>query len=243
MNHHEAKFLLRAYRPDSGDAGDPVFAGALDAANHDPALQAWLEREQAFDRALGAKLRGIQPPPGLRDAILAGSRASRHRRSRWKIPAWLAAAACIALAFTLFPRTRPIEPSAREFAEFALNELATSGSGHNGHRADLSGLQAHLASASLPLSDNPGVSGDELRDADCRVIKFAGHDVFEVCFQRDGHWYHLYALRIENLAPGAVDARSMLTSRGLFATTAWKDARFAYALVTHDGAEALRKLI
>ena len=243
MNHHEAKFLLRAHRPDGSDANDPVFADALAEAEKNPALKAWLDHEAAFDRAMGAKLREIQPPPGLRDAILAGSRASQRQRAWWKNPVWLALAASIAIALTLTLRLRPTGPSAQEFAEFALNELATAGNKHDGKRPELGSLQAELATAALPLSTNVNVSGENLRQAGCRVMKFSGHDVFEICFQRDGRWFHLYAMRVEDLAHGAFDPQSLLTSKGQFASTAWKDARFAYALVTAEGTEALHRLI
>ena len=243
MNHHEAKFLLRARRPGGKDCKDPVFAEALAQAEKDPMLKAWLDNEAAFDRTVAARLQEIQPPAGLRDAILAGCRVSQRPTNRWKKPLWLALAASIAITLTLTLRLRPAGPSAREFAEFALNDLATAGGMHDGKRPDLGNLQAELATAALPLSANANVSGENLRRAGCRVMKFAGHDVFEICFQRDGSWYHLYAVRIEDLARGPFDPRSLLTSKGQFTSTAWKDARFAYALVTGDGSDALHRLI
>lgn len=243
MNHHEAKFLLRAYRPNTADAGDPVFAQALNAAEHDPILKAWLDREEAMDRAMRAKLRAVQPPAGLREAILAGSRASHRPRSWWKNPIWMAAAACIAIALSLTLRLRPTGPSAHEFAAFALNELATDGSSHDGGRPELGKIQAQIASLQLPLPGNPAVDGDDLRRAGCRVMQFAGHNVFELCFERNGQWYHLYAVRVEDLSRGTADPQSLMMTKGKFSSTAWKDAKFAYALVTGDGPEALRKLI
>ncbi|MDB6169002.1 MAG: hypothetical protein JWM88_1866, partial [Verrucomicrobia bacterium] len=80
MSNNEAKFTLGAYRPNGRDAGDAMFGEPLRQARTDPALGAWFERAQAHDAAMAAKLREIAPPAALREAILAGARASRTRR-------------------------------------------------------------------------------------------------------------------------------------------------------------------
>src|SRR4051812_36323321 len=95
MNNPEAKFILGAYRPDGRDAGDPMFAGALSQAEHEPELHAWFESQRKFDATIAGKLRDVAPPAELREAILAGVRASQPRRHWWTNPAWLAAAAAI----------------------------------------------------------------------------------------------------------------------------------------------------
>lgn len=243
MNHHEAKFILRAYRPDGADAGDPVFAPALDAAGRDPALKAWLDHEQATDHAIRDKLRESQPPPGLREAILAGSRASRRPRPWWQNPAWMAVAACIAIVFGLAVRLRPAGPTAQEFAAFALNELTAAEGDHDGGRPELRAIQTRIASLPTPLPGNPSLNGDELRRAGCRVLKFAGHDVLELCFKRNGRWYHLYAIRAGEVSRGVADPHALTLTKGGISATAWKDAHYAYALVTGAGPEALRKLM
>ncbi|MGH7997549.1 MAG: hypothetical protein ACREFX_14475, partial [Opitutaceae bacterium] len=96
MNNDEAKFILGGYRPGGRDAGDAAFAEALDQARRDPSLAAWLERSQAFDRAISERLKTVAPPADLRQAILAGgrlSRGSRPRRRSRSLPVWLALAA------------------------------------------------------------------------------------------------------------------------------------------------------
>ena len=244
MNHHEAKFILRARRPDGQDAKDPVFADALAEAENDPILKSWLENEAAFDRAMGAKLGDIEPPPGLKEAILAGARISQqHPRAWWKNPTWIGIAAAIAVTTVVAVRFGPSRPSAREFGEYALHELATTHDSHNGHRADLTELQARLSSVSRPLPGNIKLDADELRRLGCRTVSFAGHEAFEICFKRDGNWYHLYASGVENFSSGSADARTLMKTEGHFTSTAWKDGQFVYALVTYDGPDALRRLI
>lgn len=244
MNHHEAKFILRARRPDGQDARDPVFAEALAAADNDPKLKAWLENEATFDRAVSSKLEKIQPPAGLKEAILAGARLSQQRqRVWWKNPAWIGIAAAIAITTVVVVRSGPSRPSAQDFSEYALNELATTHDGYTGHRAVPTELQSRLSDPSLPLPGNIKLDADELRRLGCRTVSFAGHEAFEICFERNGHWYHLYASSVQNFSRGAANARSLLKTEGQFTTTAWKDGQFAYALVTADGPDALKKLI
>jgi hypothetical protein len=72
MNDQQLKHLLSATRPDGQDDGEEHVRMALDAARAKPELGAWLEEERGFDRHFTKNLKGIAPPPGLKDEILAG---------------------------------------------------------------------------------------------------------------------------------------------------------------------------
>lgn len=242
MNDNEAKFILRAFQPDGSDAQDPRFADALAQAEKSPALREWLKREKSFDLAVAAKLREVQPPAGLRDAIFAGGRVSQRPQMRRKNFAWLAIAASIAIILAVSLQLRHRGPSAHDFAEFALTELATAGDQHGGGPEQVR-LQALLASSTLPLPGNAKLDLAELRRAGCHTVAFAGHEVFEICFARDGKMFHLYAVNSKDFAGGGVNARSQILAKGRFAATVWKDNQFTYALVTDAGTDALRKLI
>ena len=84
-----------------------------------------------------------------------------------------------------------------------------------------------------------------------RVLVIHGHtdgyglnvDNLELCFQRDGTWFHLYAARRKDFATDEADPHALITSRGGYASTAWADANMVYALVAHTGAEVLRRVI
>jgi len=243
MNDNEAKFLLRAFRPDGRDARDPLFVEALSQAANNPPLRAWLEREQAFDRAVAGKLRDLQPPSGLREAILIGGRASLRRRAWWKNPVWLALAASVAFALTVASRLLRSGPSAHDFAEFAIHELATARNQHGGQKSEHTKLEFRLAGTALPLPGNARVDPEELRRAGCHAVAFAGHEVFEICFVRDGKMFHLYAASSKYFSGGDAIAQSQMMTKGRFTATAWKEAGFTYALVTDEGDAALRKLI
>lgn len=249
MKNEEAKFILGAYRPDGQDAGDPNFAAALTQANQDPHLRAWLEKQQGFDAALATKLAQIAPPPGLREAILAGARASasaQPHRAWWTRPIGLSAAAAavavlVTLAFLVFPKTHL--PSGAELAAFALKDLSEAHGDHVGGSRELSEAQARLVSAKLPLTQSLDLSPNDLRQRRCWSVRLAGRELFEVCFQREGVWYHVYVGRRQDFAAGEFDPHRLVRTQGAFASTAWTDRDYVYALVTDAGQAALRRLL
>lgn len=244
MNNQEAKFILGAYRPDGRDAGDAMFADSLAQTERDPELRAWFERERKRDAAIAQKLSAIAPPPGLREAILVGARASRPRPRWWRHPGWLAAAAAIAVIATVAVRLQaPSAPAASDLASLALRDLAMAHAEHLGHPAELAGVQAQLANATLPLTRHLPINLDQLREKHCRTVQLGGREVFEICFKRDGTWYHLYAGRRSDFAPGAIDPKAQLVSRGKFTATAWGDGEHIYALVTRAGTDAIQRVI
>jgi hypothetical protein len=246
MTHQEAKFLLSAYRANGGDAGDPTFAEALALAENDPALRAWFEREHMFDSACAAKLREIAPPAGLREAILTGARASRRPRSWWTQPVWMAAAAAIVIAAVVGVRSftaREDVPGIAMLASFGIDDYLEAHDDHEGHPPALAGVQARLVSAPLPLTRSLPLDFTELKKLGCRTVRFGRAEIFEVCFYRNGVWYHLYATPRGNFAPSGADPRATILARGGAAAATWADAKGSYALVTSAGADALRQLL
>ncbi len=246
MNKHDAKFLLRARRPGGRDANDPMFAEALAEAARDPGLKAWQEREERFDAAMTAKLGEVAVPAGLREAILAGGRASGRRTAWWRRPEWLAAAAAVAVllavAATMVSRRGGAGLPLEHLAEAALRDLATAHDEHVGRPAGLGSVQARMADLRGPMSKNLSLDLEELRRNRCRAVTIGGVEVFEICFQRDGAWFHLYATRsggaravtFGEAAPGGGER---------LAVAAWSDARHSYALVTDAGRKALERVL
>lgn len=102
MDNHEAKFILQARRAGGQDADDPRMAEALEQARRDPELGRWLEEEQAFDRAVGERVRSVPVPAGLREAIVAGVKVTPEPRW-WRQPStWAVAAVLTVLGVVLF---------------------------------------------------------------------------------------------------------------------------------------------
>ena len=69
MNTRDAKEILLLYRGPIDDS-DPQFQAALDYAKSDPELGQWLREQTNCYDAIRAKLRGIEPRPGLADKIV-----------------------------------------------------------------------------------------------------------------------------------------------------------------------------
>ncbi len=247
MKNQEAKFILGAYRPDGRDAGDVTFEPALEQAERDPELRAWFATERKFDAALALKLQSISPPPELRDAILAGARMAGPpaKRGWWTQPRWFAVAAAIALTaiVTQTVLTSSPRPGGAELAALALRDLSDAHDEHLGKPAELAEVQAQLARTALPLTSNLRLDRSELKRSNCRELTIGDRKVFEVCFERDGTWYHVYVGRRSDFAPGTFDPKALLTARGDYSSTVWADASNVYALVAQASAQALRRVI
>lgn len=71
MDKEDARFILRSFRPDGADAGDPDFAEALKLAMENRELGEWLASERAFDAAFASALVTVDLPQHLREDILA----------------------------------------------------------------------------------------------------------------------------------------------------------------------------
>lgn len=242
MKHEEAKFILSAYRADGSDAGDPAFADALAEARGDPALAAWLARMGGFDRVVAAKLAEVVPPPGLRETILAGGRVSTVAGpARWRRPAWIGAAAGLAL---LTAATFPLWPARSEAADLTGFAAADAQSRHlHGEGRAWADFQAMLAEPAMRIGQKLAVNFAELRTTGCRTVSFHGRDVLEVCFNRDGKWYHCYVVRREDFPSVSAPAAPAIASRGAVHVATWADDTHLFVVVTKAGAEALQQLI
>jgi hypothetical protein len=241
MRSDEAKFILSAYRPDGSDSGNAAFADALKMAASDPMLGAWFERSRAHDAAVAGKLREVAPPAGLRDAILAGARVSGPRRGEGIGRAWIAGlAAAAVLAFVIVSMKEPVrpEPSASEFASFAVNDMLTAKHGGAGEPAGALVAALQTSGSRMPGAD--GINFEKLRETGCRTISFAGRDVIEVCFMRDGTQFHLYVSRVQG-DPAPRGPSFVAQAAG--AAAVWSDRTFEYALASTGGTDAIRRLL
>lgn len=246
MTPRETKFILRAHRADGRyPPDDPLFAEALAEAARSADLMAWLKTEHAIDQAVAGKLEAIAPPPGLRETILAGGRASRLHRPAWWKPRWLALAAVLAVliaAFALGPWSRPDPVDPLTFARFALANHANEPHAHNyvGARA---AIAASLSARAAPLNAAPGVTAEELHAANCAQFKLGPHRAYEICFQRDGAWFHLYVTRLDPAHAPHEPRAPVFLHEDRVAAAAWSDGKYLYSLVTRAGPEVLARLV
>lgn len=245
MNTIEAKFILRARRPNGSDDENPAFAAALEQARRDPALAAWLAREQAFDEAVTARLRAVEPPPGLRDMILAGARMER-RAPFWAGARYLALAASVTLLLGVFffvGSVRTTTPSAEILALGAMDDWMLD----SHHMEPLGGTGALHAAVMNPrarLLGGLGLDARTIKSGGCRVITVAGREVLEVCFHREGAGeLHLYIAQRGDFGGGRFPETPMFRERGTLASVSWADERNAYVLVSDQGTHALRAVL
>ena len=247
MNSQQAKFILQGYRPNGADAGDATFCQALEYARNDPALREWFAREQAFDGSVAAKLNGVSAPAGLREAILAGVRvtaAEVPQRLWWQKPVWLAVAASVAVIFSVTAALWPRSSLAVEtLTELALLDTKHTWNHHGGHGETAGVLQAALSQPSSHVGELPPVDFDGLRKTGCRTLSFKGRDVLEVCFNRNGIWYHCYIAQRADFPALAAAAAPVFVQQGELSGMSWADAAHLYVVVSGAGRAALEKLI
>lgn len=244
MNNDEAKFILRAYRPSGRDAGDPTFAAALAQAQLDPMLKAWFNREQGIDMVVAGKLREIMPPAGLRDRILAGGRASRRiRPMQRRVAAWLGVAAGIIVVLGLSEvwQGRRVEAARQDYAQFALQDTR-HGNHHAVHGAGMQAVLAMLGGDGVALPGALPLDLKKLKADGCRTVRFAGQEAFEICFKRDGEWYHLYVTARGALPRSLLDRSPAMVAMNDGAVAVWSDSNYDYAMVSPTGLEGLKKL-
>jgi hypothetical protein len=265
MSNDEAKFILSAYRPDGRDADDPKMAQALEQAKRDPALRAWFERQQAYDAAMTAKVSEIVPPAGLREAILAGARASEAgatdasgttelfpgrepkevlagpKRAWWAQPMWLAAAAAIVVVLSLGVwRVAPVRGGS--FEEFAVN-FVDKGFRLQKHSADVEALKTWLGEQHGPMPETLPTKFANLRALGCRTMEFNGHEVSLTCFEQGGKEFHVFVMRREETPGMVAEMRPRLLDGMKLAAATWMDAKNRYVLVSDGGMEAVKSVV
>jgi hypothetical protein len=240
MNTTEAKFILQARRPDGSDDAEPQFAEALEQARRDPALTAWLAREQAFDAVVAEKLRATQPPAGLREAILAGAEVSRPLPF-WRRTQTLAMAASVAVAIGLLAVAWPAMRPSHTLDQLALGVMTEvdSDTHHEAMPQPRGALAALLGDTDTRLVAGLPFDFAQLKADGCRSLSVGGREVLEVCFDRGGSGFHIYVAKHGDFKG---EGAPMFRERGTLASVAWTDATHAYVLVSGDGAAALRTI-
>ncbi|MBI2513431.1 MAG: hypothetical protein HYV96_15765 [Opitutae bacterium] len=245
MKNEEAKFVLHAYRPNGADAGDATFCAALEQVKQDPALEKWFGAQQAFDRAMCAKLGSVTPPESLRASILAGAKVSqdapRSGHSWWRSPVPMAAAA-IALFLAAGVAFWPASVSAEQIAAFAISDTMHQ-SHEGGHGENAAEFQAALSQANRRLGGGVPVDFATLRANGCRTIRFDGHDLLEVCFKRDGKWFHCYVARAKDFPSLAARLSPTFTDKEGASAAAWSDGQHIFVVASKAGREAIQRLI
>ena len=247
MTNEEAKFVLRAYRANGADASDEAFREALEQAKTDPELGRWFSTQQAFDRAVAAKMHEVAPPADLRDAILAGvkaggdnaERSTKARRAWWRAPAWVGLAASIVLLLTVGLWTTRAD--ANDMTEFAADYVAR-GFFLSEPSTDVAGVRAWLAEQKAPLPTELPDGFHRLRSLGCNRLDYRGKKISLICFG-DGKEYHLFVARREDFPAMPLRTQPEYFKRKGLAGATWSDERNHYVAVTDASLHALKECI
>lgn len=243
MNNVEAKFILQAYRPNGADAGDATFGAALEQAKTDPALGEWFAKQQAFDATLSAKLGQVTPPAELRAAILAGGRVTERAQPSvrwWNQPVWMGVAASVAIllaaGLALWPNR------AEALTDFVLADARISAT-HGGHGHESNELQAVLNDPGTRLGHALPINFANLHETGCRTVSCRGHDVLELCFKRNGVWFHAYIARKGDFPEVAKADAPRITDHGSVSMATWADDGHVIVVVSKTGRKTLEALL
>lgn len=241
MNNEEAKFILQGYRPNGADAGDATFCAAVEQAKSDPGLAGWFAKQQAFDAAVSAKLAQVTPPSDLRAAILAGGKVTAQPVRRWwQQPAWMGAAAGIALLLAVGVAFWPNRAEA--LSDFALADARLSAI-HGGHGHENNELQAVLNDPGTRLGQKLPVHFANLIETGCRTVSCRGHEVLELCFKRNGVWFHAYFVRKTDFPGMVADSTPRITDHGSISMATWADDEHVFLVVSKTGRKNLEALL
>ena len=102
-------------------------------------------------------------------------------------------------------------------------------------------LVAMLSDPGRRLSAGLPISFESLRTAGCRTVTFEGREVLEVCFNRNGVWFHAYIGRrtdFPNMASSPV-----FTEKDGLNVVRWADQSFVYLVAGKAGRTALERLL
>jgi hypothetical protein len=250
MNIDEAKRVLQSYRPGTEDERDPFFAEALGLARNDPALRLWLEKQQAFDGAMGGVVQSAEVPADLRSGILDALRKESGEKSPAQVrsfpfPLWLGAAAALALvaavAWKFWPQPKlPADQSV--LAEYAIGD-AQHPKTHGGKGEEAAELNRVLKLPTTRLSEPLPVDFSKLHDSGCRIVKVEGRDVLEVCFKRNGVGMHCYIAKRDDFPKLTAPPKPTISDKAQASIATWADDKNLYIVVTKPEHEAFEGVL
>jgi hypothetical protein len=133
------------------------------------------------------------------------------------------------------------DTGASALAGFAISDMVNEKHGGRGEPAGALVAELQTKGGRMPGADQ--IDFEKLRDTGCRTINFAGHDVIEVCFARDGALFHLYVTRRDGPIGDSVASGPSFIAEAAGAAAVWSDKRFDYAVASTAGIEAIRRLL
>jgi len=239
----EAKMVLQALRPNDLDTTEPAFAEALILVENDPELKAWWEAQQAFDRAVVAKLKEVPIPDDLRASILAGRKVEQFRPLP-QFSFWLAAAAVLAIFCTLgtsqyIHNFGPLPRS--EYTASVLPFLGNNGPSLAMTSADRDKITAWLQENNAPTGNLPPKMAG-IPTVGCQKFSVHGHPVSLICFvMANGAIVHLFTVEKQALTdPPTTPEMDHIEG---WCIASWSDAHMSYILATQSDPTVFKQLL
>ena len=244
MDHDQARLILTAARDDREiPGGDAALEQALALLESDPALAEWFAGPE--DAAFRAALQSVEPPPHLREAILAGTKTVPFPvRSPRRFPVWLALAAGLVVllgSVFLIMSPRPASPFDAILADLPrLDGLHDHG--FSSPSGDLAKVRAWLAERGGAVDFSvPGQLVD-LGAVGCEVVSVQGTRVTILCFHTgEGRTAHLYVMDRSRLGDPPPSGDPHLQQDGPMALASWSDGAYSYILAQRGTTAELKR--
>ena len=232
MTREEAQFILHAYRPNGEDADDPQFEEALALVRNDPELARWFARELGLDVAIAARIHSVQPPPDLRTQLLVAREVIRPR-PWWRRPAWIGAAAAVALLISVVSVLLLRRSSEAEFASFRGRMIEASLDETN--HLDVWGLEnPELKQWLIENRGHPGFILPRGLAAKgimgCKVLDWHGHRVTLLCLIFGGKHVDVFVINESDLPGVSVGSTPRFGSERGLTTATWRREGKVYFL-------------
>ncbi len=259
MEKHEAKQILQAYRTDLSEIDDPKVGEALRMAKENPELNAYLDQEQAFDRAFTQKLKEIEPPAGLLERILESAPSEVEAMPRqgkpakiiwWKNPVvWSAAACVLALIALAAVFTQNRAPSTNESDWVVMNNFAQAAAQHSPtiHQMDFQHSDVSLIGAYLDRNNSPRPHSlpdnmSQLLGMGCVTYTWENNPVGVICLKGE-KVYNLYVTHRGGLAIERSQSSPYYKQFGEYSTALWTKDNLIYVLTVEGQPEDLSPLL
>ena len=237
MNREEARLELDATTLRPQDAS----AEARAMVESDPELGAWLKKRTAFDEEV-AEVFAATVPAGLRESILQNARRPARRPMRWALPTLAAAAAAIALGWTLLwpvesnmPGWQAESLAAVTKVEYGMSKVHLS--------RDFEAIKKMLVADRSPTPEHlPGKVG-AMPVLACKCIKVAGRSASIICFEIEpGKEAHLVVMENDGMANVPPQLQPQFKSCKNWNMASWSDGKQSFILATRADEAALKKL-
>jgi hypothetical protein len=240
---NEAKRVLLLYRPGVSGDDDPEMVEALELARRDPGLGRWFEGHCAFQSAIRIQLRGLEPPAGLRERILAERKIVRP--SFWSSSTVRLAAAALILLFLGLAAFWPGRGAPDRFEHFQARMVGTALRAYRMDilTRDMGELRQFLAARGAPANYEITRGLERLTLTGGGVLRWRDNPVSMVCFDR-GDNQMLFLFVMERTAvkdpPAEIPRRARVSE---YAAVSWSSGNKAYVLAGPEEPDFDRKYL